>query len=87
MQRFKLFVVFLLLIIFIIPVQANEIPEHSFIRPFPDSVLATKISKHENYSSYEFYFMNEATNKREKKLTKGEFWRLIYKSGLLQVKE
>ena len=78
MQRFKLFVVFLLLAIFIIPVQANEVPEHSFIRPFPDSVLATKISKHENYSSYEFYFMNEDTNKREKKLIKGEFWRLIY---------
>ena len=78
MQRGKLFVVFLLLIIFIIPVQANEVSEHSFIRPFPDSVLATKISKHENYSSYEFYFMNEDTNKREKKLIKGEFWRLIY---------
>ena len=78
MNRFKLFVVFLLLAIFIIPVQAKEVPEHSFIRPFPDSVLATALSKHENFNSYEFYYLNKTTNKREKKLIKGEYWRLLY---------
>jgi len=78
MQRFKLFVVFLLLVLFIIPVQAREVPEHSFIRPFPNSVLATTISKHDSFNSYEFYYMNETNNKREKKLVKGEYWRLIY---------
>ena len=78
MKCFKLFVVFLLFVVFIIPVQAKEVPEHSFIRPFPNSVLATAISKHDSFNSYEFYFMNETTNKREKKLVKGEYWRLIY---------
>lgn len=78
MKCFKLFIVFLLFVVFIIPVQAKEVPEHSFIRPFPDSVLATNISKHDNFNSYEFYYMNETTNKREKKLVKGEYWRLIY---------
>lgn len=78
MQRFKLFLVFLLLVIFITPVHAKEVPEHPFIRPFPESVLATSMSKHENFGSYEFYFMNESTNKREKKLIKGEYWKLLY---------
>ena len=78
MKCFKLFVVFLLLAIFIIPVCAKEVPEHSFIRPFSDSVLATALSKHENFNSYEFYYLNKTTNKREKKLIKGEYWRLLY---------
>jgi len=78
MKYFKLFVVFLLFVVFIIPVQAKEVPEHAFVRPFPGSILATALSKHQNFDSYEFYYMNESINKREKKLVKGEYWRLLY---------
>ena len=78
MKCFKLFVVFLIFVVFITPVQAKEVPEHSFVRPFPGSILATALSKHQNFDSYEFYYMNETTNKREKKLVKGEYWRLLY---------
>ena len=78
MKVFKFFAIFLTLVLFIIPIQAKEVPEHSFIRPFPDSVLVTNMSKHQNFNSYEFYIMNETTNTREKKLVKGEYWRLLY---------
>jgi outer membrane protein OmpA-like peptidoglycan-associated protein len=57
---------------------AKEVKEHPLIRPFPGSVLAKNMSKYQKFSSYDFYYMNKETNKREKKQVKGEYYYLLY---------
>ncbi|MFO7976790.1 MAG: OmpA family protein [Candidatus Hydrogenedentota bacterium] len=59
-------------------VWAAEIPEHPLIRPFPGSVLAENMSKHSDFEAYEFRVANPDTGKAEKRLVKGEYWRLLY---------
>lgn len=71
-------VALLLLIVFTLPASAKGVKEHPLIRPFPGSVLAENMSKHYNFDSYDFYYFNEKTKKREKKTIKGEFWKLLY---------
>ncbi len=80
MSNFKLLVFFttLFLLLVIVPVHAADIPEHSFIRPFPGSVLAENMSKYANFDSYKFYAINEETQKREEVLVKGKKWQLLY---------
>ncbi len=68
----------LLLIVFTLPAAAKDVKEHHLIRPFPGSVLAENMSKHNNFDSYDFYYLNEKTKKREKRTIKGEFWKLLY---------
>lgn len=57
---------------------AAEIPEHPLIRPFPGSVLAENMSKHNDFEAFEFQVANPDTGKAEKKQVKGEYWRLLY---------
>jgi len=57
---------------------AAEIPEHPLIRPFPGSVLAENMSKHNDFEAFEFRVTNPDTGKAEKKQIKGEYWRLLY---------
>jgi outer membrane protein OmpA-like peptidoglycan-associated protein len=80
MSNFKLLVFFtvLFLLLVIVPTHAAEIPEHSFIRPFPGSVLAENMSKYANFDSYKFYVTNEQTQKREEVEIKGKKWQLLY---------
>lgn len=58
--------------------QAKEIPEHPLIRPFPGSVLAENMSKHENFGAAEFQVTDPDTGRPSKKQVKGESWRLLY---------
>lgn len=60
------------------PVLAQNVKEHSLIRPFPGSVLAENMSKYSKFDAYEFYYFDEATKKRGKKTVQGEYWRLLY---------
>jgi OOP family OmpA-OmpF porin len=80
MKHLKLliFFSFFFLLIAIAPIYAAEIPEHSFIRPFPGSVLAQNMSKYTNFDSYKFYSINEETQKKEEVLVKGKKWILLY---------
>ena len=78
MKHFKLLFLSILFIIFAIPVHAQETKEHPLIRPFPGSVLAENMSKHNSFDAYDFYYLNEKTKKREKKTIKGEYWKLLY---------
>lgn len=59
-------------------VWAAEIPEHPLIRPFPGSVLAENMCNHAKFEAFEFRVTNPDTGKAEKKLVKGEYWRLLY---------
>ncbi len=59
------------------PIKA-QIPDHSFIRPFPNSILAENMSKYEKFGEYEFTFNDESTNTKEKKKVKGKKWQLLY---------
>jgi outer membrane protein OmpA-like peptidoglycan-associated protein len=80
MKHFKLSI-FLIAIFLFITISHNyaaEIPEHSFIRPFPGSVLAENMSKYTNFDSYKFYITNEETQKREEVEIKGKKWKLLY---------
>jgi outer membrane protein OmpA-like peptidoglycan-associated protein len=36
------------------------------------------MSNYSKFNAYEFYCLNETTDKREKKTIKGEYWRLLY---------
>ncbi len=78
MKHVKILFFSLLLIIFAVSVHAKEVKEHPLIRPFPGSVLAGNMSKHNNFDTYDFYYLNEKTKKREKKTIKGEYWKLLY---------
>lgn len=66
------------LILFAVSVYAETTKEHPLIRPFPGSVLAENMSNYSKFNAYEFYCLNETTDKREKKTIKGEYWRLLY---------
>jgi outer membrane protein OmpA-like peptidoglycan-associated protein len=57
---------------------AKEVKEHPLIRPFPASVLAINMSKNDNFSEYEFYYIDDKTQKRNKKKVKGEYYYLLY---------
>ena len=57
---------------------ANEFKEHPLIRPFPGSVPAKNMSKYLKFNEYDFYYLNEQTQKREKKKVKGEYYYLLY---------
>jgi len=76
--RLLLFFITVLLLITTISTFAAVIPEHSFIRPFPGSVLAENMSKYTNFDSYKFYVTNEQTQKREEVEVKGKKWKLLY---------
>jgi len=78
MKHVKVLFFSLLLIIFAVSVRAQETKEHPLIRPFPGSVLAENMSKHNNFDACDFYYLNEKTKKREKKTIKGEYWKLLY---------
>lgn len=79
MHRFRfVLAVFLVLIVFALPVVAKDVKEHPLIRPFPGSVLARNMSQHNDFDAYDFYCFNEKTKKREKKTIKGEYWKLLY---------
>jgi outer membrane protein OmpA-like peptidoglycan-associated protein len=66
------------LMLFAVSVYAETTKEHPLIRPFPGSVLAENMSNYSKFNAYEFYCLNETTDKREKKTIKGEYWRLLY---------
>jgi len=66
------------LMLFAVSVYAETTKEHPLIRPFPGSVLAENMSNYSKFNAYEFYCLNETTDKREKKIIKGEYWRLLY---------
>lgn len=66
------------LILFAVSVYAETTKKHPLIRPFPGSVLAENMSNYSKFNAYEFYCLNETTDKREKKTIKGEYWRLLY---------
>jgi outer membrane protein OmpA-like peptidoglycan-associated protein len=76
--KFLIFFITIFLFITISHSYAAEIPEHSFIRPFPGSVLAENMSKYANFDSYKFYVTNEQTQKREEVEIKGKKWILLY---------
>jgi len=78
MGRFKILFLSVLLMVFAVSGYAKTTKEHPLIRPFPGSVLAENMSKYNEFDAYEFYYLNEATKKREKKTIKGEYWRLLY---------
>jgi outer membrane protein OmpA-like peptidoglycan-associated protein len=78
MNRFKFPFLSVFVLMFAVTVYAQPIKEHPLIRPFPGSVLAENMSKHKNFDAYDFYYLNEKTNKREKKTIKGEYWKLLY---------
>ncbi|HHO75928.1 MAG TPA: OmpA family protein [Deltaproteobacteria bacterium] len=78
MKHVKVLFFCFLLIIFAVSVRAQETKEHPLIRPFPGSVLAGNMSKHNNFDAFDFYYLNEKTKKREKKTIKGEYWKLLY---------
>jgi OmpA-OmpF porin, OOP family len=66
------------LAIFAVSVHAKTTNEHPLVRPYPGSVLAENMSHYSTFDAYEFYCMNETTQKRQKKTIKGEYWRLLY---------
>jgi OmpA-OmpF porin, OOP family len=78
MNSFKKLFLSLFLVILAGSVYAEATKEHPLIRPFPGSVLAENMSHYNKFNSYEFYYLNEITKKREKKTIKGEYWRLLY---------
>ncbi|MDD2353453.1 MAG: OmpA family protein [Candidatus Caldatribacteriota bacterium] len=80
MKYLRLFLSFIVLFLIITTISAfaADIPEHSFIRPFPGSVLAENMSKYTNFDSYKFYVTNEQTQKREEVEIKGKKWQLLY---------
>jgi OmpA-OmpF porin, OOP family len=57
---------------------AQEIPEHSIIKPYPNSVLAKNISKYYKFDQFEFKVLNKKTKKAEKVKVKGHYWYLLY---------
>ncbi|MCH7225390.1 OmpA family protein [Haloferula sp. A504] len=59
-------------------VDAAEIPEHPLIRPFPGSVLAQNMSKHQRFGAAEFPVIDAETGKRRTTKIKGECWSLLY---------
>jgi outer membrane protein OmpA-like peptidoglycan-associated protein len=78
MNRFKILILSVFVVMFAVSVYAQAIKEHPLVRPFPGSVLAENMSKNNKFDAYEFYYLNETTKKREKKTIKGEYWRLLY---------
>ncbi len=68
----------LFLMMLAVSVYAKTTKEHPLIRPYPGSVLAENMTNYSKFNAYEFYYLNEATKKREKKTIKGEYWRLLY---------
>ena len=80
MKHAKLLIFFIafFILVTVTPALAAEIPEHPFIRPFSNSVLAENMSKYINFDSYKFYAINEETQKREEVLVKGKKWQLLY---------
>ena len=59
-------------------VWAAEVQEHPLIRPYPDSVLAENMCKHDDFGQFKFRMVNEETGKTEEKNIKGEYWKLLY---------
>lgn len=57
---------------------SQEIPEHSIIKPFPNSVLAENMSKYNKFDQFEFFMQNKKTKKGEKINVKGQYWKLLY---------
>lgn len=57
---------------------AQKIPEHPIIKPFPNSVLAEKMSSFDNFNEFEFVTLNKTTMKKEKVKVKGQYWKLLY---------
>jgi outer membrane protein OmpA-like peptidoglycan-associated protein len=57
---------------------AQKIPEHSIIKPFPNSVLAEKMSTYDKFNEFEFVVLNKVTKKKEKVKVKGQYWKLLY---------
>jgi len=78
MNCFKGLFLSVFLMLFAVSVYAETTKEHPLIRPFPGSVLAENMSNYSKFNAYEFYCLNETTDKREKKIIKGEYWRLLY---------
>ena len=79
--RVKLsFFVGLMLVLFVFgeTIQAKEVKEHPLIRPFPGSVLSKNMSKYQKFQTYEYYYIDEQTQKREKKKVNGEYYYLLY---------
>jgi outer membrane protein OmpA-like peptidoglycan-associated protein len=57
---------------------AQKIPEHPIIKPFPNSVIAEKMSTYDKFNEFEFVLLNKATKKKEKVKVKGQYWKLLY---------
>ncbi|MFP4482058.1 MAG: OmpA family protein [Thermovirgaceae bacterium] len=67
-----------LMVIWVIPVSAEEMLEHPLIRPFPGSVLAENMSKYVRFEAFDFPVRNPETSKKEKHTVKGEYRYLLY---------
>jgi outer membrane protein OmpA-like peptidoglycan-associated protein len=57
---------------------AQKIPEHPIIKPFPNSVIAEKMSTYDKFNEFEFVLLNKTTKKKEKVKVKGQYWKLLY---------
>jgi len=77
-NRLKLSLLALFILVSTISVYAQETKEHPLIRPFPGSKIMPK-GEYSEFSEYTFRVLDAQSRKTVKKTVRGKFWKLTYR--------
>lgn len=78
MNRVSMMLIFVLSLVFAVPVYSGDVKEHPLVRPFPGSTLNENMCKYNNFNEYTFTVMDPETKKVTKTTVRGKFWDLLY---------